>query len=166
MIRAIILFLVACPSIFGQSANPQTAFLREVAALYSSQGSVIDPAARVQEDLGFTPAAAEALRSATLEYSSGIEVIDRTLRRLVFERRMQMIAGEKVTVPPEAELVAEADRRMDAYLASQMEELRMRLGGEAFQMLKDFIEAGKDKRQFFPPLPEGTMVKGKAVRRQ
>ncbi len=153
MLRTIAsLLLVLCPLAAGQSSEPQRAFLSEVASLSVRRvnGQPIDVTSRLQEDVRVSAEAAQALLSTLREYNAGAQILDRELKLAVFERRMQVTADEKVTIAPETELVAAADRLRDALLARKMQELKERLGERDFQNLTKFIEEGSVKKQFFP----------------
>jgi hypothetical protein len=118
------------------------------------EGQSVGSAAKIQAELRFSAAGAEALLTTVREYYAGKADIGRAVRRAIFERRMQVIAGNKVTFPTEAEIVAQGDRRTNVFLGEKMAELRGKVGETAFQDLARFIDAGAAVGQLFP-LREG-----------
>jgi hypothetical protein len=113
-----------------------------------ADGRPIDPVLRIQEDLGLSPEAAEALIYSTNAYWAGLPEFSTSLERLILERRIQVMAGAKVTLPSEAELVAENARKVEAFRGVIMSGLRERIGNEAFEHLVRYMSMRQG--DFFP----------------
>ena len=153
MIRgALTIVLGFCAFAGGQSPNPQKVLFSEVASHYFSfpnDGST-DVSKRVQEELGFSAAAAEIVLATSREYALGVDTINQAMQRSILERRLQMMADGNTSIAPESELKAETTRKVEALLAKKMEELRMRLGEDSFQKLTNFIDERRYQGEFEP----------------
>lgn len=150
MTRALVVFLGLSVLASAQTANLQNKFLSELAN---------QPSSRIQEALQVSETEAEALLSATREYASGARFIDEALKQATLERRMQVIAGEKVSIAPEVELRARSNRQIEEVADKTMQAIKSRLGDGAYQRLTSFIEAGNGKGEFFPrPKGKGVTV--------
>jgi hypothetical protein len=152
MNRSIAFLLGLCALCFGQSTNTQEAFLEEVLVLGSRQvdGQTVVPATRIQEELQVSATAAEAVLTTAREYYAGKADVERALKGAIFDRRMQVIAGETASVPTGSELLAESSRRTSALLNEKMAELRSKVGEAAFQDVARLIDARGETGRFFP----------------
>jgi hypothetical protein len=156
MTRSLILVIALASSAWGQSVATQKAFLHAVAdlAARTSNGQPIDPALRLQEEIGFSAGAAEAVLAAGRAYGAEADRIDGSLRRSIFTRRLQVAGEFKVTYSAELDLVNWANLDLNLFVLERMDELSERLGTEDYQKLLGFLDARFPGAAFFP-LREG-----------
>jgi len=160
MNRLLALSLAATSLCFGQNTNPSDTFLSEVNKLPSRvlDGRPVPPASIVQQELRFSTPSAEALVATAREYALGKAVIERGLKRAIFERRMQVMAGGTISLAPEPELIAESARRANTLLAQKMSELKDRVGEVNFDQLARYIESYSAEGYFPLRVGEATIT--------
>jgi hypothetical protein len=156
MTRAIPLILALSSVALAQTQVFEAAFLRAVNTLDSREadGEKADPSLRIQDELNIPSADAEVILATVRSFVSGVAAIERELKLTIFERRMQVTAGEDISLPSESELLAQRDRQVEALVAGKMQELRTRLTAAASRNLNSYIERGALGWEFFP-LREG-----------
>ncbi len=156
MTRGIALWLVWGSLAWSQTIAMQKNFLNEVGSLPSRtrEGLLIDPVARIGEELGFSAASAEAVLATARAYESEADLVDAQLRKAILTRRLQ-IAGEfVVTYSAELDMVNWATLDLNLSLLEQMDELGSRLGEEDYLKLMRFLEV-RAKDFFYFPLRDG-----------
>jgi hypothetical protein len=152
MTRALAL-LIACSSLaWSQTVATQKAFLHDVDALHKRvlRGQPIDPLVRLQEEIGLSASAAEAVLATVRAYNAEADKVDLRLKRSILTRRLQVAGDFIVTYSSELDVVNWANLELNLFLLEQMDELASTMDEQDYEKLLRFLDERALAASFFP----------------
>jgi hypothetical protein len=152
MVRRLALLIAFGPLAWSQTIATQKAFLHDVDALPSRtlNGQPVDPLLRLQEEIGFSAASASEVLAIVRAYNSEADKIEKSMKRSILSRRIQVAGDSEVTYSPELDLINWANLDLNLFLLEQMDSLDSRMPQEDYQKLLRFLEDRSSEYSFFP----------------
>jgi hypothetical protein len=90
------------------------------------------------------------VRATVRTYNAEADKIDKSLKRSILSRRIQVAGEYEVTSPPELDIINWANLDLNLFLVEQMDSLDSRMPTEDHQKLLRFLEDRSSEYSFFP----------------